>query len=153
MFINVTSALHSFTHTPVSESLYSGASSLASYISNTLTPNGALTKAFTYVPIRALGAMASQGAIFVLSAELGNTAYTAYKNNNKKKTIGFAAAALLTVAFGIFEIVKFRNVLSCFNSFECDRTFKATLSNKDTWLNPMAACAAQAGKVFSSCLG
>ncbi|NGX43890.1 MAG: hypothetical protein K1060chlam3_00046 [Candidatus Anoxychlamydiales bacterium] len=119
----------------------------ASYIS----PNGAWNKAIEFIPFRgiAVGSIASQTALFGISATF---ILAAYKTNKMKAKVLYAGTAMLAASLGVYEILTFRNSISCFSAFECTQSNPSTLKERfNSWQNPQASCPEQTQEAFIEC--
>lgn len=121
----------------------------ASYIS----PKGAWNKAIEFIPFRAMavGSIASQTALFGLSASFG---LAACKTNKMRVRILYAGTAILAASLGVYEILTFRNATSCLSAFECTQSKPSTLAGKvNAWRNPSVSCTEQTQAAFPNCTG
>ncbi|NGX34206.1 MAG: hypothetical protein K1060chlam1_00556 [Candidatus Anoxychlamydiales bacterium] len=142
MLSSISNALQSFSKTPISDYAISGVSKVIPYVSLYFGPSKETLKLFTHFPEQVLGNYTSQTAIFGVSGAL---AFTAFKSNDLKSRIFYGSAALLAASLGIFEILKFRNIGSCFNSFKCDPDWTSSLTNSTV------PCSEQAEKFYYDC--
>jgi len=100
----------SYFNTPISEILYNAAT-------NVTSPSlKGFSKASYYAPINVFVSVFLPGAILYGSAEF---AYMFYKTDTLKSKLKWGALALGSFAFASYELIKFKNVLSCFSSFDC----------------------------------
>ncbi|NGX32569.1 MAG: hypothetical protein K1060chlam4_00618 [Candidatus Anoxychlamydiales bacterium] len=119
----------------------------ASYIS----PKGAWNKAIEFIPFRAMavGSIASQTALFGISATFGLAAYKTTKMRSKAL---YAGTAILAASLGVYEILTFRRAMSCLSSFECPQSKPSTLAGKvNAWRNPSVSCTEQTQAAFLNC--
>ncbi|NGX49971.1 MAG: hypothetical protein K940chlam5_01580 [Candidatus Anoxychlamydiales bacterium] len=121
----------------------------ASYIN----PKGAWNKAIEFIPFRAMavGSIASQTALFGISATFG---LASYKTTKMRSKVLYAGTAILAASLGVYEILTFRNSTLCLSAFECTQSKSSTLAGKvNAWRHPSVSCAEQTQAAFLNCTG